>query len=58
MRRTKKRKMDFLSLEFGATASSLWKVVNRLGISAPTKKIIEHNGVSAMSHLVEKGELN
>ena len=50
--------MDFLSLEFGATASSLWKVVNRLGISAPTKKIIEHNGVSAMSHLVEKGELN
>jgi hypothetical protein len=55
MRRAKERKIDFLSLEFGVTASSLWKVVIRLGISAPTKKIIEHDGVSAMRHLVEKG---
>jgi hypothetical protein len=35
-------------------ASSLWKVVNWLGISASTTKIIEHDGVSAMRHLVEK----
>ena len=47
--------MDFSSLEFGLTASGLWKVVNRLGIRASTKKIIEHDGVSAMGQLVEKG---
>jgi hypothetical protein len=54
MRHAIERKMDFLSLEFGVTASSLWKVANRLGISASTKNIIEHDGVSAMRHLVEK----
>ena len=36
MRHAKERKMDFLSLEFGVTASSLWKVANRRGIRALT----------------------
>jgi hypothetical protein len=34
MRHAKERKMDFLILEFGVTALSLWKVVNRRGIRA------------------------